>query len=232
MAGKILGIIGGMGPEATVDFMDKIIKTTPAGDDCDHIRMLVDNNPQIPSRVQAILGSGESPAPVLVQMARNLEKWGADFLAIPCNTAHLYYSDIKNAVKIPVLNMVKSARKRILSELPDIKKIGLLASTAVVVTRLYHDVFKEDNIELITPDEKQQQMVMAIIFAVKANQWTNKQLQDLQKLINELIARGAEAILFACTELSVIAKGIQDFGVPAFDAAQILAEEVVHIVKG
>lgn len=232
MAGKILGIIGGMGPEATVDFMDKIIKTTPAGDDCDHIRMLVDNNPQIPSRVQAILGSGESPAPVLVQMARNLEKWGADFLAIPCNTAHLYYADIKNAVKIPVLNMVKSARKRILSELPDIKKIGLLASTAVVVTRLYHDVFKEDNIELITPDEKQQQMVMAIIFAVKANQWKNKQLQDLQKLINELIARGAEAILFACTELSVIAKGIQDFGVPAFDAAQILAEEVVHIVKG
>ncbi|MGI6286730.1 amino acid racemase [Neomoorella humiferrea] len=232
MTKKVLGIIGGMGPEATVDFMDKIIKATPAKDDCDHIHMLVDNNPQVPSRVQAILGSGESPAPVLIQMAQNLEKWGADFLAIPCNTAHIYYSEIKNAVNIPVLNIVESARNRILSELPHIKKIGLLATKATVVTKLYHNVFNEDNIDLVTPDEEQQQKVMEVIFAVKANQLTNNHLQDLREIISQLVARGAEAILFACTELSVIAKSIKHINVPVFDAAQILAEEVVRIVKG
>ncbi len=155
-----------MGPEATVDFMDKIIKATPANDDSDHIHMLVDNNPQIPSRVKAILGSGESPGPVMVQMARQLEKWGANFIAIPCNTAHLYYPEVKSAVKIPVLNIITSTRDRVLQEIPDIKRLGLLASTAVMVTRLYHDAFQEYNIEILVPNKDLQEKIMTIIFGV------------------------------------------------------------------
>lgn len=231
MARKILGILGGMGPEATVDFMEKIIKATPATDDYDHIHMLVDNNPQIPSRVEAILGSGESPAPVLIKMARNLEKWGADFLAIPCNTAHFYYDDVKNAVNIPVLNMIKITRDRVLREISNIKKVGLLASTAVIITKLYHNIFNEDNIEIIIPEDNMQKRVMGIIFAVKANKCTEKEVQDFQEIINHLRHKGVEAIIIACTELSVLLKEIKCNNIPIFDAAQIMAEEVVHIVK-
>ena len=86
------GIIGGMGPEATVDLMQRIIANTSAIDDVDHIRCIVDNNPKIPSRIKAILEQGgENPGPSMAEMARRLEKWGADFLVIPCNTAHYYY---------------------------------------------------------------------------------------------------------------------------------------------
>jgi len=94
-----------MGPEATVDLMLRVIKATPATDDQDHIHMLVDNNPKVPSRIKARLhGSGESPAPVLVSMARRLADWGADFLAIPCNTVHHYLREVQKAVDIPVLD--------------------------------------------------------------------------------------------------------------------------------
>ena len=89
---KTVGVIGGMGPEATVDLMTRVIGKTPAVNDQDHLRMLVDNNPKIPSRIAAIIeGTGESPVPVLTEMARGLEVQGASFLAIPCNTAHVYH---------------------------------------------------------------------------------------------------------------------------------------------
>jgi len=228
---RILGIIGGMGPEATVDFMDKIIKATPAGDDCDHIHMIVDNNPQVPSRVKAILGAGESPAPVLVEMARQMERYGADFLAMPCNSAHYYYEDIKKAVKIPVLNIIECTRIRILNAIPGIKAIGLLASTAVLVTQLYHRAFEADNIKLLTPPENLQQNLMKVIFAVKANKIDAELLKETRRIANELIERGAQGLILGCTELSVLARDIRDFSVPAFDPAQILAEEVVRIVK-
>ncbi|MDN5344900.1 MAG: aspartate racemase [Clostridia bacterium] len=221
-----------MGPEATVDFMDKIIKATPANDDSDHIHMLVDNNPQIPSRVKAILEAGESPGPVMAQMARQLENWGADFIAIPCNTAHFYYLEVKSAVKIPVLNIIQITKEKILQEIPNVKKIGLLATTAVLVTRLYHNAFQEHSVDILTPDAHNQQKVMDLIFAVKSNQYSAELIKELQQIANELIKEGAQAIIFGCTELSVLAKDIHNIAVPTFDPSQILAEEVIHIVKG
>src|SRR5690606_12563971 len=99
MRDKIVGIIGGMGPEARVDLMRRIINATPVEDDADHIRMLVDNNPKVPARIKAISdGTGESPAPCLIEMAQGLERQGADFLVIPCNTAHHYYEEVASSV--------------------------------------------------------------------------------------------------------------------------------------
>ncbi len=104
---KVVGVIGGMGPEATVDFLRRIVAATPAQDDADHIRVLVDNNPKIPSRIAALVdGTGEDPLPILIAMAHGLEKQGADFLVIPCNTAHYYLPRIAEAVSIPLLDMV------------------------------------------------------------------------------------------------------------------------------
>ena len=104
---KTVGVIGGMGPEATVEFMRRLVAAIPAQDDSDHLHVIADNNPKIPSRIKAILeGGGEDPTPVLVAMARKLEAMGADVLTIPCNTAHYYHPAIAEAVGIPVLDMV------------------------------------------------------------------------------------------------------------------------------
>jgi len=119
MAAKSVGVIGGMGPEATVDLMRRVIKATPAHDDSDHIRMIVDNNPTVPSRIKAVIeGIGESPAPILVQMGSKLEAYGADFLVIPCNTAHYYLNDIRSAVSIPVIDMIELTVDAVLRENP------------------------------------------------------------------------------------------------------------------
>ncbi|MEM6545430.1 MAG: aspartate/glutamate racemase family protein, partial [Pseudomonadota bacterium] len=103
---KTVGIIGGMGPEATVDLMSRVIALTPATDDADHIPMLVDNNSQVPSRIAALLeGTGTSPEPVLIAMAERLQHMGAQLLAMPCNTAHHYHQAVQAAVQIPFLDM-------------------------------------------------------------------------------------------------------------------------------
>jgi aspartate racemase len=128
MEEKIVGIIGGMGPEATVDLMKRVIRATPAADDIDHIRMVVDNNPKVPSRIKALVErTGESPVPCMAEMARRLTAWGVDFLAIPCNTAHYYYDQVRAAVTIPVLNMVDRTTARVIDENPKIRRVGLLA---------------------------------------------------------------------------------------------------------
>ena len=104
---KVVGIIGGMGPGATIDLMKRIICLTPALDDIDHIRCIVDNNPKVPSRIKAIIeGNGEDPGPCMADMGKCLESFGADFLVIACNTAHYYYDVIQNAVNIPVINLI------------------------------------------------------------------------------------------------------------------------------
>ena len=134
---KTVGIIGGMGPEATIDLMQRILRLTPAPkgkdmDDIDHIRCLVDNNPKIPSRIKAIIDKdGVDPGPFIADMAKGLESWGADFLAIPCNTAHYYYDIVQSAVNIPVINLIDIVCHHIGTHFPDHDKIGILASTAV-----------------------------------------------------------------------------------------------------
>jgi aspartate racemase len=227
MRRKTVGIIGGMGPEATVDLMQRIIQATPANDDQDHLRMLVDNNPRVPSRIKALLeGSGEDPAPVLVQMARDLERWGADFLAMPCNTAHHFYPAIKAAVGIPVLNMIDLAAERIRQESPDVRKVGLLASTAVIRTDLYGKSFARRGVEVVHPGDTSQDQVLAAIRAIKAQTFSSASLDVLNRAVDDLIAREAAVILIACTELSIIASRLR-IGVRAYDSAQVLAEAIV-----
>ena len=154
---KIVGILGGMGPEATVDLMQRIIRLTPALDDVDHIRCIVDNNPKVPSRIKAIIeGDGEDPGPCMADMGRRLEAWGADFLAIACNTAHYYYDAVQNAVGIPVLNLIDLVARHIKTRFPDQGIVGILASPAVAITGLYAKRFEPMGIEDVWPDPDHQ----------------------------------------------------------------------------
>src|SRR5690348_7801651 len=105
-ASLVIGVLGGMGPRATVDFYSKLIAATPAECEQDHLRVHIDSNPQIPDRSEALAGRGESPGTVLAAMAAGLERAGADFLVMPCNTAHAFEPEIRAAVNVPFVSMI------------------------------------------------------------------------------------------------------------------------------
>ena len=231
MADKIVGVIGGMGPEATVDLMRRVIQATPAQDDSDHIRMIVDNNPKIPSRIKAFIeGTGQSPAPILVQMGSKLEAYGADFLVIPCNTAHYYLNDIRSAVSIPVIDMIELTVDAVLRENPALKTSGLLASQAVLQTGLCMKQFSERAVDLIYPQDEIQNSLMSAIRTIKTGCYGAREKRILRSAADNMIQRGAETLILACTELSLIADAL-DPELKVYDSAQILAEAVVRIAK-
>jgi aspartate racemase len=228
---KVVGIIGGMGPEATVDLQQRVLRATPATDDADHIRMIVDNNPKIPSRIKALIeGTGESPLPVLQEMARKLAAYGADFLAIPCNTAHFYYGKIQSAVNIPVLNMVGLTVEKVRQDNPALKRVGILASRAVVMNELYTGPFRRFGIEVPYPAEVLQEDLMRIIKAVKTGRYSPEERKALTQAAADLFRQGAEILLVACTELSLLSDSLSP-SVRLYDTAQVLAEGIVRAAK-
>jgi len=230
-AGPTAGILGGMGPAATVDLMQRIIDLTPAQDDRDHLHLLVDNNPQVPSRIAALIdGTGTSPVPALRSMAEGLERAGADFLVMPCNTAHYYHTEIADAVAIPFLDL----RAIVAGNLQDagtVSRVGLLASTALGIIELYEPFLDAGGMSLVYPRQEQQDELMTLIRGVKAGRQDLKGVDTLQRAADSLTAAGVDALLIACTELSVLRSGLAT-PVPVFDAADLLARAVVAYAAG
>jgi len=227
---KTAGIIGGMGPEATVDLMQRIIRLTPALDDGDHIHCLVDNNPKIPSRIKAIIeGRGEDPGPVIAEMARRLEAWGADFLAIACNTAHFYYETVCAAVSIPVIHMVDAVLEYLMEHQPNCSEIGILASPAIRITGVYEKIFGPAGIKILYPDPDEQDQLFRVIRSVKAGDHGPMVQQQYDRVCDHLRGKGIALVVVACTELSALNKGVS---LATLDAADILAQRIVDVAKG
>jgi len=156
MAQKIIGILGGMGPEATIDLFYKIVKLTHVEKDQDHFRIIIDNNPKISDRTDAIIGNGKDPLPELVITAKNLEKAGADFIIMPCNTAHYFISQIKENINIPILNMIEETAIYVKAIFPSFKKVCLFATKGTYKTKLYEKFFSSKNIEILIPELPEQ----------------------------------------------------------------------------
>lgn len=216
-----VGILGGMGPAATIDLMQRILDRTPAGGDEDHIRMLVDNNPKVPSRIDYLIhGRGENPLPVIADMARSLQTQGADFLAMPCNTAHLFAEELSAAVSIPLVNMIEVTA----AQTTEFDRIGLLASSAVTGAGLYENAISA---EVIVPESQDQSVLMDVILAVKAGNLDDSHRNTFAELAGKIVEQGAQTLVVACTELSVIVSEM-DLKVSVLDAADCLAEAVVR----
>ena len=228
---KIVGIIGGMGPEATVDFMRRLVAATPAQDDRDHLHVLADNNPKIPSRIAALIeGTGEDPTPVLCRMAQGLEVQGADFLVIPCNTAHYYLPAIARSVRIPLLDMVQLSVEKLLAAGTKPRRIGMLASPAVRLVGLYSERMEGAGLQALYPGQPEEDALLAIIKAVKAGQFNERHRKDYARVAKSLADAGAEVFLIACTELSVI--GPPDgLTVPAIDTLDVLVQSTIATAR-
>ncbi len=221
--GPVVGIIGGMGPEATVELQRRIVARTAAADDHEHVHLLIESNPRIPSRIAHLIAkNGPDPTPELVRIARNLESAGATVLAMPCNTAHNYAGAVRAAVGIPLLDMVEMTVTEVFRTAPG-ARVGLLASTAVLLTGLYERSVTARDGTLVSPSR--QDDVMALIRAVKGGDTGPAPRQALDGLVGDLADR-VDVVVLACTELSVIASALRS-PVPVIDALDVLTQAIV-----
>ncbi|MGM0437032.1 MAG: aspartate/glutamate racemase family protein [Bacillota bacterium] len=223
---KIIGVVGGMGPDATVDLFQKVISKTLAEKDQDHHKLLIYNNPQIPDRTAAILENGENPLPELIKTAEKLEKAGADFLVIPCNTAHYYYEELNKKIGIEIINMIEEVAKKV-DENNNIKKVGLMGTKGVIKSKIYHQELLEYDIEVIQPNKENMDKIMEIIYTIKSGKQDKKQQSTLTEIALELVDKGAEGLILGCTELPLLfAK--DKFNYPLFISQNILAEKALE----
>lgn len=222
---RTVGILGGMGPEATVLLMQKIIAATPALDDADHVPLIVDQNPQVPSRIRHLIeGTGEDPGPVLAAMARRLQGGGAEALAMPCNTAHHYAPAIRQAVDIPLIDMVALSVARAAAMTGAGATVGILASPAVRRTGLLDRALADAGLTAaFEPDDA---AMLAAIRLVKAQGATTAAREALARASVGLAARGAQVQMIACTEFSLISDAIAP-GITVLDTLDVLVAEVI-----
>ncbi len=228
MPPKTIGILGGMGPDATALFFQRVIALTPAQCDQEHIPIIINNNPQIPDRTDAILANGENPVPALQDAIVILEKASVDFIFIPCNTVHVYYDEMQRCVDVPIVNLIESVVDDILKRFPDINKVGLLSTLGTIKSGLYHNTLLKHDIELVAPNEVQHDNLQGAIQELKKQ---SKDTSAIQSLANDLVRAGVQGIILGCTELSLIAKQLI-LSVPVFDSIEILAEKAVRLAFG
>lgn len=226
---KILGVLGGLGPMSSVYFYELVTENTYAEKDQDHLDIVISSKATTPDRTEFILGlSDNSPLPVMQEEASKLVAYGADVIALTCNTAHYFYEELQKTTAVPILNMgtlaVEEMRRR------NFNKVGLLATEGTVKCGIYQQACQEKGIECLVPDEKNQKLVMDIIYnQVKAGKKTDMDM--FFSAADYLRDRGAEVIILGCTELSVI-KRSEALGKSFIDPLEILARNCIKACGG
>jgi aspartate racemase len=221
---KIVGILGGMGPMSTVDLMRKVTEKTPVQSEREHLRLLVDSRPEIPDRPAGIFGTGPSPAPMMRESARLLEQWGAELLAIPCNTAHAFLDEVQDAVSIEVLDMLGLVGRELAVQFSSGTSVGLLATTAAQKARIFHD--RIPGFALVAPsDVVHERLVAPAILQVKLEDTVEEPRGKLLEAVSSLDPAPA-AIIAGCTEVELALAGA-DTPVPIFLPMDLLAQEIV-----
>ena len=205
----MIGVLGGMGPVATADFFSKVISATAASGDEDHVPLLIQSDPRIPSRPQAILAGGSSPLPALLAGRDRLIAAGATALAMPCNTAHYWYADLARDCPVPFLSIVDAVFDELAVEVPKGVKIGLISTQATMAAHIFDKrLLAQGYSVLLPPEADMQARVTPAISLVKANR-ADQAGPLLEVAIRSLIARGAVRIILACTETPVALEAIK-----------------------
>ncbi|WP_228435718.1 cysteate racemase [Chryseobacterium pennipullorum] len=234
-----LGILGGVGPSATVDFMNKIIRNTPAQKDQDHIKMVVEQNPQIPDRTAHLIHQETDPSIALFSTCKRLQAEGADAIAIPCNTAHAFVEEIQKHLNIPIINMLTTTAEYISKNFGQSVKAGLLATSGTIESKVYHDILEKYGLEVIIPDEKHQGYVMESIYGeygAKAGFTDGACKEYLLMAAEFVISNGADVIILGCTELPLLFPEETEItknekNTPLIDPTLLLARKIVTVAK-
>ena len=222
-----VGILGGMGPEATILLMQKVLAAVPARDDADHVPLIVHQNPQVPSRIAALIeGQGADPGPVLAQMAQDLQDAGAQALAMPCNTAHHYAPGVASATELPFLNMINLTAAALHAQ--GARRVGMLASPATRKVGVFDTAFAAHGLELVWMEDDQP--LLALIRMVKSGASSDETGPLMQAHAEQLRTQGADYLLVACTELSLLTNFLPE-GLAWTDSLDCLTHSIVEFAK-
>lgn len=225
MKKKTIGILGGMGPAATIALYQHIVRLTPAKRDQEHIKTIIYCDPEIPDRTNALIGGGEDPTNRMCGGIRCLQKAGADLLVVPCNTAHKFLPKIAQDVGIDFIDMIFELKVFLQKQYPLLNTVGLLATTGTHKVKLYEEYLAPEY-KIIKPSVENQKKVMECIYSIKSKNTSSRLVNDLLSIAKVLVDQGAEVIVLGCTELSLISnfKKSQLF----IDPLEILAQRTVQ----
>lgn len=219
---KVLGVLGGMGPGATLDFLAKLQAATPIKREQDHLRVLVDINPKVPDRNIA----DANPGPVLAAMAAGLRDGGAQVLAIACNTAHAYAEEVR-ASGLPLVDMLEAAG--LAAQAQGAGVVGVLGTSLAL--GLYRDRFSRMGLEVVMLDDHEQVEFMALLYRIKQGDVGPASRETMAALAHRLVGKGAQGVVAGCTEAPLVL-GAADLTVPFLDATEILARRCVAVCLG
>lgn len=231
MKGSI-GILGGMGPLATADLFRKIVLMTQADRDSGHIRIFIDNNPQIPDRTAAILQGGEDPVPQMLAALKNLELCRPSCIVMPCNTAHYFIDRLREHTDIPFIHMLDETAKRCAALFPG-KTAGVWGTKGTLQSGLYTRALEAQGVRSILPDAKGQDTLMDLIYRVKGGEMLRDRA-PLAGLMEEMCSRGADYFILGCTELPIVIEQLcppGDFIDPTAELARAAIEFCGYRVK-
>lgn len=228
---QTVGVIGGLGPEATLDFYAKLLAATPAVRDQDHLRVLIDSNPKAPDRNRALAGEGESPGPALAASARALQRAGAELLCMPCNTAHAFIADVRAATDLPFVSIIGAALAEVRALRPAVQRVGLLTADGGRRARVYEDALADAGLDAVRLGDADQTALMELIYGVKAGRRGDVARVAAAALAQRLVDDGAQALIAGCTEVPLLMSAV-DSTVPFIDSTAALARAVVRAARG
>lgn len=226
---KAIGVIGGMGPEATLDLFYKIIKNTKVEKDQDHIHLIIDNYPQIPDRTAFLLGKGENPLPYILKSAKKLETMGVSAICMPCNTAHYFVEEIKKEIKVPFLSIIDSVIEEIKINFEDVKNVGLIATKGTIIGKVYETPLKKEGLNVVIRENLMDE-IMKIIYSIKGGKLVEN-VDLFNKIVDEYIKSGSQVIIAGCTEIPLLLPYTKS-KVPIIDSTLCLAKKVIKFAKG
>ena len=223
---KTVGVMGGLGPMATVYFFDMVVRLTDAKTDQEHIDMIITNRATTPDRTDYIIGKSEdSPVEVLITDAKKLEQYGTDFLVITCNTAHYFYDQISQSVDIPVINIIEETVRY--AKEKGHKKLGILATTGNIKTKLYQNMCEKYNIDYLVLDDAKQKLIMDIIYKdIKSG--NNADMDKFNTVIKHLKENNCDGAILGCTELSILKNDNKLDNEFYIDSLEVLARKTIH----
>ncbi len=232
-SGKILGVLGGMGPLASAQFMLRLTLLTEAERDQDHIPAILWSDPRVPDRNVASLRTGPDPLPWLAHGLRGLEAAGCGAVAIPCNTAHGWIDGMRTATRLPILHIIDAAAEDLRRQGVRPGRIGVMGTAATLAMRLYQDRLEALGWTCIEPDAAEMaRLVIPAIALVKANRVADA-YAPLAEAVSLLRDRGAAAVVLGCTEipLGIQAGPTDSLRVPIVDTVDALARASIAWVR-
>ena len=226
----VVGVIGGLGPEATLDFFSKVLTHSKALKDQDHIHLVIENNPKTPNRNDAIAGKGPSPGPALAGMAQALDRAGADFIVMACNTAHAFETEIRSATQKPFVSLIDEVVNEVRLKHPHVLRVGLLAAQGCLDTKIYDSAFARHGIEVVSPEQGSQLRFMELLYRIKSGDRGSEVRSSMRQIGEELLVKGAEILIAGCTEVPLVLQS-GDNTHALIDSTDVLARQCVEYAR-